>query len=213
VRVAGVNYDINSTDTSYDFTVSNGNVVFDANIANGVFFYILRDTLGIDHDDTALLYDFSDGSILTADQQDDVYRQNFYLAQEAMEQVPTYDSGWINSFDSGVALAANTTLQLTVPSHVGSSFPWADFEIWGKDGSNNWYPFSPNLNIYNDVIWVVESSNWKDVGLLAIFVTGSNRFNITTGDYAWSTEALTGSGSEREWVTDITHLRVIIRSK
>lgn len=209
VRVAGVNYD-SDTSGDYSFAVSAGNVVFDVAPASGVLFYILRDTLGKDSDSTALLYDFSDGSILTADQQDDVYRQNFYLSQEALERVPMYDSGWLNTFDGAAALAASTTLELTMPASVTSAFPWKGYAIYGKDSSDSWYPFATLQDIHNDVSWVVEADNWESIGLIAVYVSASDKLQIATGDYAWATRGIVSSGTEREWVTDITHLRVII---
>jgi hypothetical protein len=45
----------------------------------------MRDTLGKDYDDTALDYDFTDGSVVTGDQLDGVYRHSLYLAQEAAD--------------------------------------------------------------------------------------------------------------------------------
>jgi len=211
VRVAGVNYDINSSGTSYDFTVSNGNVVFNT-APDGVFFYILRDTLGIDHDDTALLYDFSDGSILTADQQDDVYRQNFYLAQEAAEAVPDYDSGWINTFDSATALAAATTLELTIPSRFSTNFPFNSLEVYGKE-SDVYYPIAQMPSILNDPNFTLEVDNWSDYGIYLVFDSANDKFALRTGDKAVA-YATSGTGlSSKDWVTDITHLRFIIRSK
>jgi len=205
VRVAGVNYDINSTGTSYDFTVSNGNVVFDANIANGVFFYILRDTLGIDHDDTALLYDFSDGSILTADQQDDVYRQNFYLAQEAAEAVPIYDSGWVNDIN-GTSIDLGIADTLTISS-VKDDFPWGNIEFYARDAtfSNLVYPVGKVLETMD---------NGEELGLAWVYNTTNGEMYITLGaDHAVQVGPRTPSTNLLQWgqgISELDQLRIII---
>jgi hypothetical protein len=176
VRVAGVNYDINSSGTSYDFTVSSGNVVFDANIANGVFFYILRDTLGIDHDDTALLYDFVDGSILTADQQDDVYQQAFFLAQENAESVPIYDSGWINQID-GEDIDEDISESEDIPAGVIAQHPFSRVNILARDETN------PN-DITEVPNFIEVAYNQSRIGASWAFDTSNNKLDFALAEYA-----------------------------
>ena len=216
VRVAGVNYDITTTGTAYDFTVSNGNVVFNSNIASGVFFYILRDTLGKDHDDTALLYDFSDGSILTADQQDDVYRQNFYLAQEAAEQVPSFDTGWINTFDTtlggNATLAASVNVDIRTGSDLRTILPLKQVTFMGQNSSES------------EIYWLAlhQSATYDHSGSALTYGTGTYfeykvvgsdyYFNLNLGEKA-SVSAVAFNGlafNYLDWVSNVAKIRLTI---
>lgn len=203
VRVAGVNYDINSSETAYDFSVSNGNVVFDT-APDGVFFYILRDTLGKDHDDTALLYDFVDGSILTSDQQDDVYRQTLYLAQEAAEQAPivreyVYDSGWVDNWN-GTSLAANAFDTVTLPASVKDYFPF-DVVIWGRS------------SLATDTVYRINAptsgSVSNSVGIQVQYDTSTGGLLLYLQDNAIYHEVVSGSGTVGSW-SSIDEIRVVI---
>jgi hypothetical protein len=80
----GERYDVDRSG-AYSFSISGSDIVFDVAPADGVKFTVMRDTLGKDYDDTALDYDFNDGSVVTADQLDGVYRHALYLAQEAAD--------------------------------------------------------------------------------------------------------------------------------
>ena len=81
----GSRYDVDSGDPSYSFSIDGSNIEFDVAPALDVKFIVMRDTLGKDYDDTALDYDFTDGSVVTGDQLDGVYRHALYLAQEAAD--------------------------------------------------------------------------------------------------------------------------------
>tara|TARA_S200002703_G_scaffold4693_2_gene5818 strand:+ start:15917 stop:18016 length:2100 start_codon:yes stop_codon:yes gene_type:complete len=81
----GSRYDVDSVDPSYSFSISGSEIVFDVAPALDVKFIVMRDTLGKDYSDTALDYDFTDGSVVTGDQLDGVYRHALYLAQEAAD--------------------------------------------------------------------------------------------------------------------------------
>jgi hypothetical protein len=80
----GTRYDVD-TSGAYSFSISGSDIVFDVAPALDVKFIVMRDTLGKDYNDTALDYDFNDGSVVTADQLDGVYRHALYLAQEAAD--------------------------------------------------------------------------------------------------------------------------------
>lgn len=80
----GTRYDVDTTG-AYSFSISGSEIVFDVAPALDVKFIVMRDTLGKDYSDTALDYDFTDGSVVTGDQLDGVYRHALYLAQEAAD--------------------------------------------------------------------------------------------------------------------------------
>ena len=81
----GSRYDVDSVDPSYSFNISGSDILFDVAPALGVKFIVMRDTLGKDYNDTTLDYDFTDGSVVTGDQLDGVYRHALYLSQEAAD--------------------------------------------------------------------------------------------------------------------------------
>jgi hypothetical protein len=62
----GTRYDVD-TPGAYSFSISGSDIVFDVAPALDVKFTVMRDTLGKDYNDTALDYDFNDGSVVTAD--------------------------------------------------------------------------------------------------------------------------------------------------
>lgn len=80
----GTRYD-STTAGTYSFDIDGTNIEFDVAPASGIKFIVMRDTLGKDYDDTALDYDFTDGSVVTGDQLDGSYRHGLYLAQEAAD--------------------------------------------------------------------------------------------------------------------------------
>ena len=80
----GTRYDVDTVG-AYSFSINGSDIEFDVAPASDVKFIVMRDTLGKDYDDTALDYDFTDGSVVTGDQLDGAYRHGLFLAQEAAD--------------------------------------------------------------------------------------------------------------------------------
>ena len=117
----GTRYDVDWVG-AYSFNISGPNIEFDVAPASGVKFTLMRDTLGKDRNDVALDYDFTDGSIDTADQKDGAYRHALYQAQEAADLAFRKAALTDNSvlvYDSGSSQWESVPLNLNYDSTTG----------------------------------------------------------------------------------------------
>jgi hypothetical protein len=88
VNIDGTDYDVNSSGGSFTFTISTSptkKVVISPPLSAGQKVRVYRNTRGINNDQVGRLVDFSDGSVIKADDLDTTYLHNLYLAQEASE--------------------------------------------------------------------------------------------------------------------------------
>jgi len=87
VNIDGTDYDVNSSG-DFTFTISTSptkKVVVSPALSAGQKVRVYRNTRGINNDQVEALVDFSDGSVIKADELDTTYLHNLYLAQEASE--------------------------------------------------------------------------------------------------------------------------------
>jgi len=88
VNIDGTDYDVNSSGGSFTFTISTSptkEVVISPPLSAGQKVRVYRNTRGINNDQVGRLVNFSDGSVIKANDLDTTYLHNLYLAQEASE--------------------------------------------------------------------------------------------------------------------------------
>jgi len=139
----GTRYD-STTAGAYSFDIDGTNIEFDVAPTGGTKFIVMRDTLGKDYDDTALDYDFSDGSVVTGDQLDGSYRHGLYLAQEAADlafRKASLTDNSVLAFDSTSDQWEALPLDLNYDSTTGF------FGIGGAHVSGSKYKFHGDILI------------------------------------------------------------------
>ena len=204
IATGGARYD-SSTAGAYSFSITGSNVVFDTAPGTGVVFIVMRDTLGKDNDDTALDYDFSDGSVITSDEVDGIYRHALFQAQEAVDRVPIYDSGWTSTLE-GTALAANQAMTVLISQDVYDTLVWREVKFYGRDSGSpdTFYPIQDSY-----LIEETAGGTQFSVGIKwnATYLNPLYYITLTTGDYAY---ASTDAPTILNWVTTIDQIRVVI---